>query len=202
MAVAQGRDAHRRHRCRHLADQDRGVHAQWLPARRFLAAESLQHVRGRPGRAGHVADLDRHGRGAQRALPRVPDLTARVSAIAVTGQGDGTWLIDDDGRPVAPALLWLDSRAAKLVGGDPARPHTPRLYQRTGSGLNACQQGAQLAWFKTHAPECVSRAKTAFHCKDWLYFLLTGERATDPSEATFHLRKFPHAWLRSGDARC
>ena len=46
---------------------------------------------------------------------RVPDLQARVAAIAVTGQGDGTWLIDDEGRPVAPALLWLDSRAARLV---------------------------------------------------------------------------------------
>ncbi|MFN5452632.1 FGGY family carbohydrate kinase, partial [Bradyrhizobium sp.] len=31
----------------------------------------------------------------------VPDLARRVSAIAVTGQGDGTWLIDADGRPVA-----------------------------------------------------------------------------------------------------
>ncbi|MFW1549806.1 hypothetical protein ACEV73_23695, partial [Vibrio parahaemolyticus] len=28
----------------------------------------------------------------------VPDLSARIAAIAVTGQGDGTWLIDDDGR--------------------------------------------------------------------------------------------------------
>jgi sugar (pentulose or hexulose) kinase len=30
--------------------------------------------------------------------------------------GDGTWPIDDEGRPVVPALLWLDSRAARLVG--------------------------------------------------------------------------------------
>src|SRR5205085_2880576 len=37
----------------------------------------------------------------------VPDLASRVAAVAVTGQGDGTWLIDDDGRPVGPALLWL-----------------------------------------------------------------------------------------------
>ena len=37
-----------------------------------------------------------------RALAKsVPDLSARIAVIAVTGQGDGTWLIDDDGRPVA-----------------------------------------------------------------------------------------------------
>ncbi len=115
----------------------------------------------------------------------VPDLSARVAAVAVTGQGDGTWLIDDDGRPVAPALLWLDSRAALLVEEIRASERNEPLYRRTGSGLNACQQGPQLAWLQAHAPQMLSRAATAFHCKDWLYFLLTGQRATDPSEATF-----------------
>jgi len=120
----------------------------------------------------------------------VPDLQARVAAIAVTGQGDGTWLIDDDGRPVAPALLWLDSRAARLVEEIRASPQNAALYRRTGSGLNACQQGPQLAWLQANAPECVSRAATAFHCKDWLYFRLTGMRATDPSEVAFSYGNF------------
>src|SRR5262245_42317826 len=120
----------------------------------------------------------------------VPELAARVAAVAVTGQGDGTWLIDDAGRPGAPALLWLDSRAAKLVQEIRASERNACLYQRTGSGLNACQQGAQLAWFKAYEPEILSRATTAFHCKDWLYFLLTGERATDPSEETFSCGDF------------
>ena len=31
----------------------------------------------------------------------VPELPSRVAAIAVTGQGDGTWLIDDDQSHVA-----------------------------------------------------------------------------------------------------
>ena len=46
---------------------------------------------------------------------KVEDLASRTAAIAVTGQGDGTWLIDRDGEPVAPAWLWLDSRAAAIV---------------------------------------------------------------------------------------
>jgi erythritol kinase len=120
----------------------------------------------------------------------VPDLASRVVAVAVTGQGDGTWLIDDDGRPVAPALLWLDSRAAGLVEDIRASERNAALYRKTGSGLNACQQGPQLVWLQAHAPETLSRARTAFHCKDWLYFLLTGQRATDPSEATFSCGDF------------
>ncbi|CCE05015.1 putative carbohydrate kinase (xylulose/erythritol kinase, lyx/eryA-like) [Bradyrhizobium sp. STM 3843] len=131
----------------------------------------------------------------------VPDLAARVAAIAVTGQGDGTWLIDDDGRPVAPALLWLDSRAAAIVEGIRASERNAALYRRTGSGLNACQQGPQLAWLQTHAPEIVSRAATAFHCKDWLYFLLTGERATDPSETSFSCGNFREGGFDAETAR-
>jgi erythritol kinase len=118
-------------------------------------------------------------------MAAVPAISTRLAAIAVTGQGDGTWLIDDDGRPVAPALLWLDSRAASLVEQIRLSERNAVLYRRTGSGLNACQQGAQLAWLQAHAPETLSRARTAFHCKDWLYFQLTGQRATDPSESTF-----------------
>ena len=39
----------------------------------------------------------------------------RVLALAITGQGDGTWLVDREGEPVAPAWLWLDSRSAAIV---------------------------------------------------------------------------------------
>lgn len=139
---------------------------------------------------GHVEqDMPRTWTDTVAALRRlvaaVPDLASRVAAVAVTGQGDGTWLIDDDGRPVAPALLWLDSRAASLVEDIRSSERNVALYRRTGSGLNACQQGPQLAWLQVHAPETLSRARTVFHCKDWLYFLLTGQRATDPSESTF-----------------
>jgi erythritol kinase (D-erythritol 1-phosphate-forming) len=120
----------------------------------------------------------------------IPDLTSRIAAIAITGQGDGTWLVDDDGRPVGPALLWLDSRAAMLVENIRAGESNATLYRRTGSGLNACQQGPQLAWLQANAPDTLARATTALHCKDWLYFLLTGLRATDPSEATFSCGDF------------
>ena len=115
----------------------------------------------------------------------VPGLAVRTAAIAVTGQGDGTWLIDADGEPVAPAWLWLDARAADWVERYRASPAGRRHYELTGCGLNACSQGPHLAWMQTHTPEILARAATSFHCKDWLYFKLTGVRATDPSEALF-----------------
>jgi erythritol kinase (D-erythritol 1-phosphate-forming) len=119
-----------------------------------------------------------------------PNLAARAAGIAVTGQGDGTWLIDRDGEPVGGGILWLDSRAADLVESYMKTPAYGDHYARTGSGLNACMASGQMAWMKIHQPERLARATTAFHCKDWLYFKLTGERVTDPSEAVFTFGNF------------
>lgn len=121
---------------------------------------------------------------------KVPNLAHRCLAIAVTGQGDGTWLIDRDGDPVAPALLWLDARASSIVDEFRAAPEDVTRFEKTATGLAACQQGPQLMWMKRHASELLSRASTAFHCKDWLYFKLSGERATDPSEGVFTFGDF------------
>ncbi len=46
------------------------------------------------------------------------DLAARfagheVAALAVTGQGDGTWLIDGDGEPVGPAAALARQRGLR-----------------------------------------------------------------------------------------
>jgi erythritol kinase (D-erythritol 1-phosphate-forming) len=116
---------------------------------------------------------------------KVPDLASRTAILAVTGQGDGTWLIDKDGESVAPGWLWLDARAGGWVEVYRASPAGRRHFELTGCGLNACSQGPHLAWMKAHTPELLERTATSFHCKDWLYFKLTGVRCTDPSEALF-----------------
>ncbi|MFC6489905.1 FGGY-family carbohydrate kinase, partial [Nitratireductor sp. GCM10026969] len=63
-------------------------------------------------------------------------------------------------------------------------------FAATGTGLNTCQQGAQMAHMDAMVPEILDRAEVALHCKDWLYLNLTGIRATDPSEASFTFGNF------------
>lgn len=120
----------------------------------------------------------------------VPDLANRVVAVAVTGQGDGTWLIDKEDRPVGDAWLWLDARAGQTAESLRQRDDDGARFAQTGTGLNACQQGAQLAHMRATQPDQLDQATTAFHCKDWLYLNLTGERVTDPSEACFTFGNF------------
>lgn len=116
---------------------------------------------------------------------QIPDIKQRIVAIGVTAQGDGTWLIDGAGEPVGDGLIWLDARAGEVVRQAEDSGARATLYQHTGCGLNACNQSAQLVWLKQNEPERVAKADCAFHCKDWLYYKLTGERITDISEALF-----------------
>ena len=116
---------------------------------------------------------------------QIPDLATRLIAISVTGQGDGMWLIDKAGEPVAPAWLWLDARAADIVEEFTTSAHYAAHYERTGTGVNVCQMSVQLAWMQHHRPEVLAKATHSFHCQDWIYFKLTGDPVTDPSEANF-----------------
>jgi erythritol kinase len=121
---------------------------------------------------------------------KVDGLNDRAAVLAITGQGDGTWLMDKDGAPTAPAWLWLDSRAAGIVHEMDAKGVRQKMYERTGCGLNACNSSSQLAWMQRHMPEVLARSTTANHCKDWLYFGLTGERVTDVTEGVFTFGDF------------
>ena len=121
---------------------------------------------------------------------KVDNLARRTAAVAVTGQGDGTWLVGKDDAPVTDAWLWLDARAAATVRRLRDRPSDRQRFEATGTGLAACQQGAQIARMAEATPEILDRAEAALHCKDWLYLSLTGVRATDPSEGSWSYGNF------------
>ena len=162
---------------------------------------------------GVEQDMARTWRDAAATLKqlseKVPGLASRLIAIAVTGQGDGMWLADRAGEPVAPAWLWLDARASSIAEDFTRHPDYAAHYNRTGTGVNACQMSIHLAWMNRHRPEVLARAASAFHCKDWLYFKLTGSRNADPSEANFTFGQYrsrtyaPHILdtLGAGDAK-
>ena len=121
---------------------------------------------------------------------KVENLSIRTVAVAVTAQGDGTWLVGADDTPVADAWIWLDARAAPTVRRLVGAPTERARFEATGTGLNTCQQGAQMAHMAATSPELLDAAEVALHGKDWLYLKLTGVRATDPSEACWTFGNF------------
>ena len=118
----------------------------------------------------------------QELIAANPGFADRVISISVTGQGDGTWLLNEHGEPTHDAWLWLDSRSTKQVEAITHSPHYADIFEVSGSSVNVCQTASQLRWMLEHNPRPVQKAAVVLHCKDYLYFKLTGKLATDPSE--------------------
>ncbi|MQT14739.1 FGGY-family carbohydrate kinase [Segnochrobactrum spirostomi] len=161
---------------------------------RQIASASVPNAYAMGADGSAVQPLDRTWDDCAAAIrglaEKIEGLAARTAAIAVTAQGDGTWLVGAGDRPVSEAWLWLDARAAPTVERLAAGPLNRARFEATGTGLNTCQQGSQLAHMDRTAPHLLDTAEVALHCKDWLYLKLTGVRATDPSEASFTFGNF------------
>jgi xylulokinase len=117
-----------------------------------------------------------------------------VAAIGLSGQMHGAVVLDKDGQVLRPAILWNDGRSAAecreleanvrdlgMIAGVPAMP-----------GFTA----PKLLWIKKHEPEIFGRIAHILLPKDYVRFRLTGELATDLSDAagTLWLDQASRSW--------
>jgi len=140
------------------------------------AAYAVEHPR-----AGWAEiDPEAWWRGAVEATRALPAGERRaVRALGLSGQMHGAVLCDARGAASRPAILWTDTRAAGLLGRFP-----PEAARRAGNLAGAGMLGPTLLWLAEHEPERLAAARLALLPKDWLRLRLTGEAATDPSDAT------------------
>lgn len=147
-----------------------------------VEAEATVVDRPAPGRSEQ--DMDAVWRATVRVLRAVigrsPD---PITLIAVTAQGDGCWLVDHDGEPVGPALLWNDARAGDQVTAWQRDGTAKRAFAINGCYHFAGLASAQLRWLETHAPATLARADTLLSAGGWIHSRLTGERVVDETDA-------------------
>ena len=107
-----------------------------------------------------------------------------VRAIGISAFMGGAWLVDRDGRPVRNAIAWHDARAVTVLDELRAAGLLERSF---GLSCNALTPGFSLVllrWLRDHEPAVLERAHTLLFAKDWIRFRLTGEAATDGSDAS------------------
>ncbi|KQT03839.1 xylulose kinase [Rhizobium sp. Leaf391] len=107
-----------------------------------------------------------------------------IVAIAATAHGDGIYLLDDDRRPLGPAIVSLDTRAAELADDWNRGEVGDRALDLTGQKPHASAPSALLAWIRDHQPERYARIAHFIAAKDWLRFCLCGTIGTDRTEAS------------------
>jgi sugar (pentulose or hexulose) kinase len=110
-----------------------------------------------------------------------PGLAAR--GVGVTAQL-GTMLLDRDGRPAAPAILWADTRA-RAEAEELAERFGEASMRLAGRRLTPELLAPRLAWLRRHRPDMLARVSKAVSLKDFLVFRLTGRLLTDETHASY-----------------
>jgi erythritol kinase len=114
----------------------------------------------------------------------VHQLPDPVRLISLTAQGDGCWLVDADGQPTGPAILWNDARAAAIVDRWREAGLFKEAFRRNGSQAFAGLPNAIFSWLKQHDPDRLERSHKSLCCNGWIFYNLTGRMAIDESDAS------------------
>jgi len=129
----------------------------------------------------------------QRLAREQPVAMAQVQGIGLSGQMHGAVLLDAAGNVLRPAILWNDGRSgaecAELEAACPA------LHRLTGNLAMPGFTAPKLLWVRRHEPEVFARTACVLLPKDWLRYMLSGERVSEMSDAAGTL------WLDVGARR-
>ncbi|ORM56720.1 xylulokinase, partial [Mixta calida] len=117
---------------------------------------------------------------ALQALRQQHDLS-QVRAIGLTGQMHGATLLDAQHQPLRPAILWNDGRS--LAQCQQLEESVPQARQITGNLMMPGFTAPKLLWVREHEPAVFSRIAKVLLPKDYLRWRLTGDFASDMSDA-------------------
>jgi xylulokinase (EC 2.7.1.17) len=117
---------------------------------------------------------------ALKALSQQHSLS-EVKALGIAGQMHGATLLDKNQQVLRPAILWNDGRCAdECVLLEEA---VPRSRESTGNLMMPGFTAPKLLWVKRHEPEVFAQVDKVLLPKDYLRLRMTGEFASDMSDA-------------------
>jgi xylulokinase len=121
---------------------------------------------------------------AKRAIARLGAVlgtdTLHVRAIGISYQMHGLVIVDNNGRPLRPSIIWCDSRAVEI--GSRAFSEIGK-EQSLGCLLNSPGNftASKLRWVKENEPQLFDRIDKMMLPGDYIALKLTGETCTTPS---------------------
>lgn len=106
----------------------------------------------------------------------------QVEAIGLTGQMHGAVCLDGKGQVLRPAILWNDGRAYQQCEG--LNQRLPGHSQITGNLMMPGFTLPKLMWLSEHEPHVFAQIKQVLLPKDYVRYVLTGDFASDLSDAS------------------
>lgn len=107
-----------------------------------------------------------------------------IEGIGFSGQMQGCVLMGKDGKAVGNCLIWLDQRSTPQVKQIETMMSEEEMLEITGSYCLNSYWAPKLLWLKENRPEEFEKADCVLFAKDYLRYRMTGELATEVSDAS------------------
>ena len=123
--------------------------------------------------------------GATRQLLAESRMDPRsIACVTFSGQMMGCVAVDRQARPLRRALIWADTRAVEQAERAIQRVGMETAYRISGHRASASYSAAKIAWLRDHEPETYRAAHKFLHAKDFAAARLSGQFASDYSDAS------------------
>jgi xylulokinase len=109
---------------------------------------------------------------------------ADVRGIGLSGQMHGLVILDAAGRVIRPALIWCDQRTQAQVDAINRVVGKETVIAATANPVLTGFTLPKLLWVRDHEPALFGRIRKVLLPKDYVRFRLTGQYASDVSDAS------------------
>jgi xylulokinase len=117
-------------------------------------------------------------------IARTSTPTSDIVGLVVSGQMMGAVLLDAEGEPARPAIIWADTRAGAQQRELEDAIGAERAYGILGHRLNPTYSVEKIMWVRDNEPDVWARVRRVCVAKDFIVLRLTGRLATDRSDAS------------------
>ena len=107
-----------------------------------------------------------------------------IVGIGFSGQMHGLVMLDENNEVIRKSIIWCDQRTADEVEKMNQKIGRERLIAITANPALTGWTAAKILWVKNHEPENYARCRHILLPKDYIRFMLTGEYATEVSDAS------------------
>ena len=122
--------------------------------------------------------------GIRAVLAKAPLIDGEKPAVGLSGQMHGLVMLDREGRVLRPAILWCDQRTGAEAEQMKQTVGEQRLIEISANPAMTGFTAAKILWVQKHEPELYARCAHILLPKDYIRYRLTGEFATEVSDAS------------------
>ena len=108
----------------------------------------------------------------------------QIVALGLDAQVDGVVPVDSDGKPLYPAMIWMDRRAVSQCEMARRQSSQETTFQITGLNLDPYHVAPKIRWLADNEPYLFEKAASYLLPGSYVAFKLTGELGVDYSNAS------------------